>query len=460
MAMTRASPSNSSSVLDSLWRCEKCLLMNHLSESRCHCCAHLRPPTSMLHVECCDACTMTDEEIQKEEVTTVTPPQPLSPKLSLPSSFAGSFAGIFSCSDDDDDDDGGGHQNKKTEEDRDESDYEATMADVQDKDVNYELGRPIVRKVFRSLRQKQLSVFKSLIERTPKLLWSRHRAGETPFIWLFGLGEEWREYGRELAQRDPTLITQRYTGKYMNGENPISLCILNQDFVSLQHLVSLAPEALFTPPKQGPAFREHRLAMIGDRPMFIAVGTNQPNVVSFLVEKGVSLIERNTFGNNVLHHAAFFNCATIIPILVKLIKSVHSLRRAERMLSERNNDGFTPILLAVKLNQVAAFEAMMACQEIRLKNYGFRRVCLFPVEVVDRTWSSANAEKGVMQVAVENDGMDILDTTIMKELLKQRMEWGTAWPIFRQRCYVIALYVVAASGNLILRPGGIVEFVV
>eukprot|EP00759_Apiculatamorpha_spiralis_P047533 PhF_6_TR43154/c1_g2_i1/m.66071 len=182
--------------------------------------------------------------------------------------------------------------------DRDESDYEDRMADVGGREVNEEVGRPLVRKVLKSLRRHDFQTFKGLIEQNPKLLWVRHVVGETPFTWLFGLDDEWKEYGREWAVRDPSLIMQRYTGTNMKGENVVSLSILNRDFTSLKLLVSLRPEALFMPPKEGAAFQFHPLGRIGDRPMFIAVATDQPDVVTFLADQGVSLLERTIDENN------------------------------------------------------------------------------------------------------------------------------------------------------------------
>ncbi|CEF60107.1 85/88 kDa calcium-independent phospholipase A2 [Strongyloides ratti] len=78
----------------------------------------------------------------------------------------------------------------------------------------------------------------------------------------------------------------------------------------------------------------------GQYPLMLAIQTNQPKIVKVLLEQGASVSQVDMNGNNALHYAALVSS--------NMIELLFEFEETKSILNSLNNDGFTPVLLAIR----------------------------------------------------------------------------------------------------------------
>ncbi|KAI6235237.1 Phospholipase A(2) [Aphelenchoides besseyi] len=78
----------------------------------------------------------------------------------------------------------------------------------------------------------------------------------------------------------------------------------------------------------------------GKHPLMLAIETNQPDIVNFLIKIGADVTARDTDGNNCMHYAALAS--------TQMIEIIWAVPSAKELLNSLNNDRNTPALLAIR----------------------------------------------------------------------------------------------------------------
>lgn len=100
---------------------------------------------------------------------------------------------------------------------------------------------------------------------------------------------------------------------------------------------------------------------LGELPLSLAACTNQPDIVSFLMEnpyRRADVTDRDSQGNTVLHTLVVIadntkeNTDMIAKLYDEILVQQNKLDKKVQFVEIENNDGMTPLKLAAKLGKI------------------------------------------------------------------------------------------------------------
>ncbi|XP_054884913.1 transient receptor potential cation channel subfamily V member 1-like isoform X2 [Poeciliopsis prolifica] len=164
-------------------------------------------------------------------------------------------------------------------------------------------------------------------------------------------------------------INAAYTDPSYKGQTALHVAIERRALVYVKLLVQKGADVQAK--TNGTFFqRDAKLGFyFGELPLSLAACTNQPEVVSFLLEnpyRTADPTDRDSQGNTVLHMLVEIaddsaeNTETVSEMYDKILVQQHKLNSKVQLESMENNEGLTPLKLAAKLGKIGLFRHMLS----------------------------------------------------------------------------------------------------
>lgn len=304
----------------------------------------------------------------------------------------------------------------------------------------------------------------ALVEKDAKIIDSRGPVGETPLHMCFLFHSPAHlELAKKIMDRFPHTITAEYAGSEYGGENVLHIAIINQDFPSVKMLVSREPK-LLTGRAHGNFFKEGQACYYGEYPLSFAGCTNQPDMVTLLLDHGADMeAVDGQNGNNILHMLVIHNLPEMYSFVKKeYIKRVKN-RRGELDNSGNkfvdlwlrpNNDGLTPFTLAANLGQKDMFSFLLEETKQMQWTYGPVSCFIYPLQELDLHISKEGDHSpvlpGALELIMNNAHVELLMHPRMIDLVKQKWD-RFAQRIFKQRFTTVLMYLILFTITTVIR---------
>uniref|UniRef100_A0A3B4ZW31 Transient receptor potential cation channel subfamily V member 1-like n=1 Tax=Stegastes partitus TaxID=144197 RepID=A0A3B4ZW31_9TELE len=164
------------------------------------------------------------------------------------------------------------------------------------------------------------------------------------------------------------LVNASYTDDFYKGQTALHVAIERR---SLDHVKLLVQKGADVQAKANGKFFQPKAKhgfYFGELPLSLAVSTNQPDIVSFLIEEGeADVADQDSHGNTVLHILVVMadntaeNTEMFAAMYDKILILHHKLKKqTEDHLEEiKNNQDLTPLKLAAKLGKIGLLKHML-----------------------------------------------------------------------------------------------------
>uniref|UniRef100_A0A3Q4I9C4 Ion transport domain-containing protein n=1 Tax=Neolamprologus brichardi TaxID=32507 RepID=A0A3Q4I9C4_NEOBR len=185
----------------------------------------------------------------------------------------------------------------------------------------------------------------------------------------------------------------------------------------------------------------------GELPLSLAACTNQPDIVSFLMEtpyRRADVTDRDSQGNTVLHTLVVIadNTKENTDVIAKILTKKVQLQEIE------NTEGMTPLKLAAKLGKIELFRHMLhrefMDEETRPLSRRFTEWVYGPVHssLYDMTSIDTNEEDSVLEIIIF--GSEIPNRPEMLQIEPLRSLLQNKWERFASKLFLMnfLLYVV------------------
>ena len=84
--------------------------------------------------------------------------------------------------------------------------------------------------------------------------------------------------------------------------------------------------------------------------LILACKVNNPDFISTLINSGIDPLIRNKYGFNCLHISSYYNTFSCAGLVLSKLEAFGQVEKIKIILSSKNNEGETPLHIAVKLN--------------------------------------------------------------------------------------------------------------
>lgn len=247
------------------------------------------------------------------------------------------------------------------------------------------------------------------------------------------------------------LINASYTDWCYKGQTALHVAIERR---SLDHVKLLVQKGANVQAKADGKFFQLKEAFgfyFGELPLSLAACTNQPDVVSYLMDnphRRAEVMDRDSEGNTVLHALVVIadnspeNTDMIAQMYEKILKEHHSLHRNSSLRLEdiTNDQGLTPLKLAAKLGRIGLLEHMLHREfldkESRPLSRKFTEWVYGPVHssLYDTSSIDTDEDNSVLEIIVF--GSQIPNRTEMLQLEPLRSLLTEKWERFASKLFL------------------------
>ena len=84
--------------------------------------------------------------------------------------------------------------------------------------------------------------------------------------------------------------------------------------------------------------------------LILACKSNNPEFISTLINAGIDPLIKNKYGFNCLHISSYYNTFSCAGLVLSKLEAFGQIEKIKNLLSSKNNEGETPLHIAVKLN--------------------------------------------------------------------------------------------------------------
>lgn len=211
------------------------------------------------------------------------------------------------------------------------------------------------------------------------------------------------------------LINASYTDASYNGQTALHIAIERRSFEYVKLLVQKGADVQA---KANGTFFQHNAELgfyFGELPLSLAACTNQPEMVSFLLENPhtrADPTDRDSKGNTVLHTLVVIaddtaeNTEPVADMYDQILVQHYKLQKGVQLETLVNNDGLTPLKLAAKLGKIGLFRHMLNREfmeeETRPLSRKFTEWVYGPVHssLYDMSSMDTNEENSVMEIII------------------------------------------------------------
>ncbi|KAM8854321.1 transient receptor potential cation channel subfamily V member 1-like [Synchiropus picturatus] len=236
-------------------------------------------------------------------------------------------------------------------------------------------------------------------------------------------------------------INASYTDPFYRGQSPLHVAIERRSFELVELLVQKGADVQAK--ADGSFFQQNGLPgfYYGELPLSLAACTNQPAVVSFLMENPhncAAAADKDSQGNTVLHALVVIcdntpeNTEMIIAIYNDILKHHHRLEKNVHLEAIENNCGLTPLKLAAKLGKIGLLQHMMhrefKDEDTRALSRKFTEWVYGPVHssLYDISSIDTSEENSVLEIVVVGSEIpnrpEILKLEPLRSLLKDKWD--------------------------------------
>ncbi|KAM9364495.1 transient receptor potential cation channel subfamily V member 1-like isoform 2-T2 [Pholidichthys leucotaenia] len=211
------------------------------------------------------------------------------------------------------------------------------------------------------------------------------------------------------------LINASYCDPYYNGQTALHVAIERRSF---EHVKLLVQKGADVQAKANGKFFQRKAELgfyFGELPLSLAACTNQPDIVSFLIEnphRRTDLTDKDSQGNTVLHTLVIIaddeiaNTEIISEMYDHILIHHNKIDRTVQLEEIENNQGLTPLKLAAKLGKLELFKHMLhrefMDEETRPLSRKFTEWVYGPVHssLYDLTSIDTNEKNSVLEIIV------------------------------------------------------------
>uniref|UniRef100_A0AAQ5XFY7 Ion transport domain-containing protein n=1 Tax=Amphiprion ocellaris TaxID=80972 RepID=A0AAQ5XFY7_AMPOC len=247
-----------------------------------------------------------------------------------------------------------------------------------------------------------------------------------------------------------SLINASYTDDFYKGQTALHVAIERR---SLDHVKLLVQKGADVQAKANGKFFQPEAKhgfYFGELPLSLAVCTNQPDIVSFLMEEGqADVTEQDSHGNTVLHILVVLadnteeNTETFAGMYDKILILHHKLRKqTEDQLEEiKNNQDLTPLKLAAKLGKIGLFKHMLhrefMDEEMRPLSRKFTEWVYGPVHssLYDISSIDTNEKNSVLEIIIFGSKIPNRCEMLQIEPLRSLLE--DKWSMFASKLFLL-----------------------
>uniref|UniRef100_A0A3B4FCY9 Uncharacterized protein n=1 Tax=Pundamilia nyererei TaxID=303518 RepID=A0A3B4FCY9_9CICH len=248
------------------------------------------------------------------------------------------------------------------------------------------------------------------------------------------------------------LINASYTDPYYKGQTALHVAIERRSF---EHVKLLVQKGADVQAKANGKFFQRHAEMgfySGELPLSLAACTNQPDIVSFLMEnpyRRADVTDRDSQGNTVLHTLVVIadntkeNTDMIAKMYDEILVQQNKLDKKVQFVEIENNDGMTPLKLAAKLGKIELFRHMLhrefMDEETRPLSRKFTEWIYGPVHssLYDMTSIDTDEKDSVLEIIVFGSEIPMLQIEPLRSLLQ------TKWESISMRLFLFIYFLMA-----------------
>ncbi|XP_042269846.1 transient receptor potential cation channel subfamily V member 1-like isoform X2 [Thunnus maccoyii] len=252
------------------------------------------------------------------------------------------------------------------------------------------------------------------------------------------------------------LINASYKDPIYHGQTALHVAIERRSF---GHVKLLVQKGADVQAKANGKFFQRKAGLgfyFGELPLSLAACTNQPDIVSFLMEnpyRNADLTDKDSQGNTVLHTLVVIadNTTENTDMIVKTYDDIlihhNKLEKKRKVQLEaiENNDGFTPLKLAAKLGKIGLFRHILhrefTDEETRPLSRKFTEWFYGPVHssLYDTSSIDTNEDNSVLEIIVFGSEIpnrpEMLQIEPLRSLLKDK------WDKFASKLFLMNFLV-------------------
>uniref|UniRef100_A0A4W6FXS9 Transient receptor potential cation channel subfamily V member 2 n=1 Tax=Lates calcarifer TaxID=8187 RepID=A0A4W6FXS9_LATCA len=267
------------------------------------------------------------------------------------------------------------------------------------------------------------------------------------------------EYLLDVAEKTgdlENLINASYKDLYYRGQTALHVAIERRSF---DHVKLLVQKGADVQAKANGKFFQRNAELgfyFGELPLSLAACTNQPNIVSFLMEnpyRRADLADRDSQGNTVLHTLVVIADNTtentdMVAGMYDQILTQHNKLEKERTVDLEgieNNQGLTPLKLAAKLGKIGLFRHILhrefIDEEMRPLSRKFTECVYGPVRssLYDLSSIDTDENNSVLEIAVF--GSEIRNCPEMLQIEPLRSLLQDKWDRFASKLFLMNFLV-------------------
>ncbi|KAG8001751.1 Transient receptor potential cation channel subfamily V member 1 [Nibea albiflora] len=270
------------------------------------------------------------------------------------------------------------------------------------------------------------------------------------------------------------LINASYKDPYYKGQTALHIAIERRSFDHVELLVQKGADVQAK--ANGKFFQQDAGTgfYFGELPLSLAACTNQPNIVSFLMEnpyRRADLTDRDSQGNTVLHSLVVIadNTTENTDMIERIYDGIliqHSKLEKQRKVqleAIENNQGLTPLKLAAKQGKIGLFKHMLhrefSDEEMRPLSRKFTEWVYGPIHssIYDTSSIDTDEENSVLEIVVFGSEIPNRPEMLKIEPLHSLLEdkWNRfASKLFLMNFLAYLIYVIIFTTVALYRKEG------
>ncbi|XP_032887097.1 transient receptor potential cation channel subfamily V member 6-like [Amblyraja radiata] len=260
-----------------------------------------------------------------------------------------------------------------------------------------------------------------------------------------------KEIAEFILDRIPALIDEPMTSDQFRGETPMHIAVLKQDMEMVKELLNRGADVI-TSRATGSCFvpGEDCQCYYGEFVLSFAACIGNEEIVRTLINHNAPLDARDSLGNTVLHLLVLQVEASHIYSMYELIMSLVTEKQQPSLDCITNNDGYTPLKLAVAEGHMEMFNYLVEKQKKTYWRMGTISYCTYDLTSID-TWEDQKSVLDIITKSRDTKVHKFIETKPVKELVQQK------WISFANKYFFMwmvsySLYIMVFTAASLHRP--------